>query len=85
MPRKAKIDNDSTVKTVVDIFSQPTNQTDKGFKFCVYCGEKLQMPEDFCPECVKTYSDYYSFCPECGTKLVDETLPEYCEIRKNKA
>ena len=29
MPRKAKIDNDSTVKTVVDIFSQPTNQTDK--------------------------------------------------------
>ena len=56
----------------------------KGFKFCVYCGEKLPMPEDFCPECVKTYPDYYSFCPECGTKLVDETLPEYCEIRKNK-
>ena len=59
-------------------------RNDKGFKFCVYCGEKLPMPENFCPECIKTYSDLYSFCPECGTKLVDETLPEYCEIRKNK-
>ena len=29
MPRKAKIDNVGTVKATVDIFSQPTNQTDK--------------------------------------------------------
>jgi len=60
-------------------------------KFCKNCGFQLPEPENYCPECDKTYSSLSTkFCPECGTKLISRSQHEENikkrqeELRKEK-
>jgi class 3 adenylate cyclase len=53
-------------------------ENEKGAKFCLECGERLELQ---CPQCGKTLPLLAKFCNECGQRLeevaeAEKTLPE---------
>lgn len=45
----------------------------EGAKFCLECGEKLEL---VCPQCGKTFPLTAKFCDECGERLSDDKVAE---------
>ena len=45
----------------------------EGMKFCVECGNKLEIS---CPKCGFANSPTFKFCGECGHNLNEAVLPE---------
>jgi class 3 adenylate cyclase/tetratricopeptide (TPR) repeat protein len=49
----------------------------QGAKFCVECGNKLEV---LCPQCKFSNSPSYKFCSECGCQLIKQSKPAIKEL-----
>ncbi len=54
----------------------------ESFKYCAYCGAKMESESAFCPDCGKSVESGSANCPDCGKSAVSETVDGTKECAK---